>query len=105
MSGMDGMLRRFWDRELVPQNEPAILSAISPSTYVDRIRAPLFVYGAVNDVRTPIAQIDLLVHETRSNGLTVEYMRSETSGHSRSDPRTVAEMNVRMLRFLRTHLQ
>jgi dipeptidyl aminopeptidase/acylaminoacyl peptidase len=92
------------ESELAPLTESGILAAISPSTYVDRIRAPLFVYGAENDIRTPVVQIDALVRDLRARGRKVEYMRAARVGHTR-DPAIVAELSIRVLRFLRAELE
>jgi dipeptidyl aminopeptidase/acylaminoacyl peptidase len=105
LNGMDGDLRQFLSHELVPPSEPGILAAISPSTYVDRIRAPVFVYAAANDVRTPTAQIDLLVRALRDRGRPVEYMLAADEGHSAGAPQTRAELQARILRFLREALK
>ena len=105
LSGMDGDLRNFMSHELVPPSEPGILAAISPSTYVDRIRAPVFVYAGANDVRTPTAQIDLLVRALRDRGQPVEYMLAAGEGHSAGAPATRAELQARILRFLREALK
>jgi dipeptidyl aminopeptidase/acylaminoacyl peptidase len=105
IEGMDGDLRHFLTQELAPLSEPAILAAISPSTYVDRIRAPVFVYAGSNDVRTPAAQIDLLVRALRDRGRPVEYMLVSDEGHSARSPRTRAELQARILRFLREALR
>ncbi|MDP2340839.1 MAG: prolyl oligopeptidase family serine peptidase [Deltaproteobacteria bacterium] len=103
MDGMDADLRLFLEKELAPASEAGIRAAVSPSTYVDRIRAPLFVSAGARDVRTPLAQIEPLVRARRAAGGRVEFMVS-TSGHSR-DPATFAELSVRVLRFLRTELK
>jgi dipeptidyl aminopeptidase/acylaminoacyl peptidase len=105
LSGMDGDLRFFMNRELVPPSEPRILAAISPSTYVDDIRAPLLVYAGANDVRTPTAQIEKLVRDLRSRGRAVEYMLAQGEGHSMNSPEVRAEIEARALRFLRSALE
>jgi dipeptidyl aminopeptidase/acylaminoacyl peptidase len=105
LNGMDGDLRNFMSHELVPPSEPGILAAISPSTYVDRIRAPVFVYAGANDVRTPTAQIDPLVRALRDRGRPVEYMLAAGEGHSAGAPATRAELQARILRFLREALK
>jgi dipeptidyl aminopeptidase/acylaminoacyl peptidase len=101
----DGDLRDFWEKkELAPLSEPMLLAALSPSTYVDRIKAPLFVFAAARDARATIGQNEALVRTMRARGATFEYMRSE-AGHSIDEPKTRAELFARMLRFLRTHLR
>jgi protease II len=100
--GMDGALRKFLEeREFVPLSETGTIAALSPSTYVDRIRAPLFVYAGARDVRTPIEQIDMLVRDVRARGGRIEYMREEHAGHSRGNPKVEALQLARELRFIR----
>lgn len=104
LAAMEPTLRSFLEIELAPLSEPALVAAVSPSTYANRIRAPLFVYAAANDVRAPVLQVDALVRSVRGRGGSVEYMRAEGVGHSRIDPRAQAELSVRLLRFLRAEL-
>jgi dipeptidyl aminopeptidase/acylaminoacyl peptidase len=106
LSAMDGSLRLFLEQqELVPLSETGTLAALSPHSYVDRIRAPLFVYAGAKDVRTPTTQIDRLVHDLRGRGVRVEYMRAEQAGHSRGDPKLDAMRLARVLRFIREALR
>lgn len=105
---MDAGLRSFMEqRELVPLTETGAIAALSPSTYVDRIRAPLFVYAGAKDVRTPPEQVDALVRDLRSRGRVVEYMRAANAGHSRDarDAKTATMQDARMLRFLEESLR
>ena len=51
----------------------------------------------------PIGQAEALVRAMRERGTKLEYMRAD-QGHSLTDPRIAAELNARMLRFLKTHL-
>ena len=88
-----GDLARFMSLEMAPLSEPATLVALSPSTYVDRIRAPLFLYAGARDVRTPVNQLDGLVRTLRAKKQRVEYMLVD-QGHARGDPRTNAEMTA-----------
>jgi dipeptidyl aminopeptidase/acylaminoacyl peptidase len=103
---MDGGLRSYLENvEFVPMKETAIVAALSPSTYVDRIRAPMFVYAGGKDVRTPVEQIDALVRDVRARGGSLEYMRDDHAGHSRPDAKAAAMQQARMLRFLRASLR
>jgi dipeptidyl aminopeptidase/acylaminoacyl peptidase len=98
---MDADLRKFLeDREFVPLSETGSIAALSPSTYVDRIRSPLFVYAGARDVRTPTEQIDELVRDVRARHGKIEYMRTDDAGHSRGDPKIDAQRLARVVRFL-----
>lgn len=105
IAAMDSDLRHYLEtREFVPLTETGAIAALSPSTYVDRIRAPLFVYAGARDVRSTVEQIDRLVRDLRARGRTVEYMREARAGHS-EDATLVSIQRARMLRFLRDALQ
>jgi dipeptidyl aminopeptidase/acylaminoacyl peptidase len=97
----EGALRAFMQHELAPLENRELLARLSPSTSIDQLRAPLFVYAAANDVRTTLPQIESLVRDARGRGNRVELMLATNQGHSRDDPRVQAEMRVRILRFLR----
>jgi dipeptidyl aminopeptidase/acylaminoacyl peptidase len=98
----DGDLRVFWEtKELVPLSEPMLLAALSPSTWVHRIQAPLFLYAGARDARTPLGQSESLVVALRGRGHPLEFMRSD-HGHAIDDPRVRGELLARMLRFLGT---
>jgi len=100
LAAMDADLRNYLEaREFVPLAETGAIAALSPSTYVDRIRAPLFVYAGAKDVRSTVQQIDFLVRDLRARGRRVEYMRETHAGHS-DDPALVWIERARMLRFL-----
>ncbi|MCV2368352.1 S9 family peptidase [Roseateles oligotrophus] len=96
----DGALVQFMERELVPVSEAASLRAISPSAYVDRIRAPMLVFAAGNDVRTPASQVYQLVRDLRERGQPVEFMYAPNEGHQGGGGRAGNELQVRILRFL-----
>lgn len=96
----DGALVKFMERELVPVSEAASLRAISPSAYVDRIRAPMLVFAAGNDVRTPASQVYQLVRDLRERGRPVEFMYAPNEGHQGGGGRTGHELQARIMRFL-----
>jgi dipeptidyl aminopeptidase/acylaminoacyl peptidase len=105
IAAMDADLRSYFEAaEFAPLTETGVIAALSPSTYVDRIRAPLFVYAGVHDVRSTVDQIDALVRDVRSRGRAVEYMREERAGHS-EDPALVNLQRARILRFLRESMR
>ncbi|HEY4120939.1 MAG TPA: prolyl oligopeptidase family serine peptidase, partial [Byssovorax sp.] len=101
LRAQDGDLRAFLETELAPLDEPAILRALSPATYVDRVRAPLLVVAGDNDPRTPRAESDALVRALRASGSSVEYMRVSAQGHGFTDPRVRGELAARARVLLR----
>jgi len=80
------------------------LAELSPKTYVDRIKTPIFVYEGKNDTRVPRTESDALVTALRKRGVTVEYMIADNEGHSIARRDTQMELYSRSLRFLETAL-
>lgn len=71
---------------------PEVYRAASPMTYVDAVRAPVFVSAGENDPRCPVRQVDTYVERLRARGHPVEYTRLAT-GHALPDlDMKVAEM-------------
>jgi dipeptidyl aminopeptidase/acylaminoacyl peptidase len=97
----DGDLRAYLEQELAPLDEPELLARLSPSTYVDRIRAPVFVVAGSNDPRAPASQAEAAVRDLRARGRHVEYMLMAGQGHGFDDPRVRTEFFARLLRFLK----
>ena len=53
----------------------------SPITYVDRIKAPLFVIQGANDPRVVKGESDQIVERLRERGVPVRYDVYEDEGH------------------------
>lgn len=71
---------------------PEVYRAASPITYVDAVRAPVFVTAGENDPRCPVRQVDTYVERLRARGHPVEYTRL-AAGHALPDlDETVAEL-------------
>ncbi|MEV7124929.1 prolyl oligopeptidase family serine peptidase [Streptomyces sp. NPDC093260] len=71
------------DRTLLggtPEEVPERFEASSPLTYVDQVKAPVYISAGVNDPRCPIRQIDNYVKRLESRGATHEVYRYE-AGH------------------------
>jgi dipeptidyl aminopeptidase/acylaminoacyl peptidase len=64
-----------------PETEVDFLMERSPITYVDQIRAPLFVIQGANDPRVVKAESDQIVERLRSRGVEVRYDVYEDEGH------------------------
>ena len=87
-----------------PDDDREMLLERSPISYVDQIRAPLLVYQGANDPRVVQAESDQMVEALRSNGLPVEYIVDEHSGHGPSDRETAVKWWSTIADFLVTHL-
>ncbi|MET9799546.1 prolyl oligopeptidase family serine peptidase [Streptomyces sp. NPDC006368] len=63
-----------------PEEVPERFEASSPLTYVDRVRAPVYISAGVNDPRCPIRQIDNYVDRLAARGAVHEVYRYD-AGH------------------------
>ncbi|OII62711.1 S9 family peptidase [Streptomyces sp. CC53] len=71
------------DRTLLggsPEEVPERYAASSPLTYVDEVRAPVYISAGVNDPRCPIRQIDNYVERLAARGAVHEVYRYD-AGH------------------------
>jgi dipeptidyl aminopeptidase/acylaminoacyl peptidase len=64
-----------------PYTEEEFLLERSPITYVDQIKAPLFVIQGANDPRVVKAESDQIVARLRGRGVEVKYDVYEDEGH------------------------
>ncbi|WP_329119498.1 S9 family peptidase [Streptomyces sp. NBC_01465] len=71
------------DRTLLggtPEEVPERFEASSPLTYVDAVRAPVYISAGVNDPRCPIRQVDNYVERLAARGAVHEVYRYD-AGH------------------------
>ncbi|GAA3807477.1 prolyl oligopeptidase family serine peptidase [Streptomyces phyllanthi] len=71
------------DRTLLggtPEEVPERFEASSPLTYVDEVKAPVYISAGVNDPRCPIRQIDNYVKRLQARGAVHEVYRYD-AGH------------------------
>ncbi|MFE1878703.1 S9 family peptidase, partial [Streptomyces diastatochromogenes] len=71
------------DRTLLggtPEEVPERFEASSPLTYVDQVKAPVYISAGVNDPRCPIRQIDNYVRRLEARGAIHEVYRYD-AGH------------------------
>ncbi len=96
----------FW-RDLIgvkDLGEP-IVNQVSPAFSASKIKAPVFVYAGLDDVRTPIEQTNAIVNSLTSAGnppAELIVKKDEGHGYGRSENRV--ELYERMLKFLATHI-
>ena len=64
-----------------PYTEEELLLSRSPITYVDNIKAPLFVIQGANDPRVVKPESDQIVERLRARGVEVRYDVYEDEGH------------------------
>ena len=64
-----------------PYTEEEFMMSRSPITYVDQIKAPLFIIQGANDPRVVKPESDQIVEQLRSRGVEVRYDVYEDEGH------------------------
>ncbi|WKX74348.1 prolyl oligopeptidase family serine peptidase [Streptomyces sp. XD-27] len=94
------------DRTLLggtPEEVPERFEASSPLTYVDQVRAPVYISAGVNDPRCPIRQVENYVERLERRGAVHEVYRYD-AGHGS----LVVEERIKQLRleieFAQRHL-
>jgi dipeptidyl aminopeptidase/acylaminoacyl peptidase len=87
-----------------PETEADFLMSRSPITYVDQIKAPLFVIQGANDPRVVKSESDQIVERLRARGVQVKYDVYDDEGHGF----TKRENDLKAMRdtaeFLEAHL-
>ncbi|MGZ4363529.1 MAG: S9 family peptidase, partial [Gaiellaceae bacterium] len=78
ISGGDWATQEF---DATPWSDPAYYREISPISYADRIRTPLLIQHAENDIRTTIGQAEALFTLLRSHRRAVRLMRVPEETH------------------------
>ncbi len=81
-SDIAGWLR--WELGVDPPVATESFRRMSPLTYADRIRTPMLLLHAENDLRCPVEQADALFVALRTRGRDVEYWRFPEEGHEMS---------------------
>ncbi|MFV2119857.1 prolyl oligopeptidase family serine peptidase [Streptomyces sp. Act-28] len=76
-----------------PEEVPERFRASSPITYVDQVRAPVYIAAGVNDPRCPIRQVENYVERLAARGAVHEVYRYD-AGHGS----LVVEERIRQLR-------
>lgn len=100
-----GSLQDF-DRALFggsPDEVPDAYRESSPLTYVDAVRAPVFISAGENDPRCPFRQILNYVEALRARGGTVETHVYDAGHASQVDEERVTQMRLE-LDFVRRHV-
>jgi dipeptidyl aminopeptidase/acylaminoacyl peptidase len=64
-----------------PWEDPELYRRLSPLTYADRIRTPLLIQHAENDLRCPIGQAEALFAVLRTLKRPVRFMRVPNESH------------------------
>ncbi len=84
-----------------------IIERNSPITYVDRIKTPLLIMHASNDLRTGVSQSEMLYRALKVLNRPVEYIRYPNAGHDLSrtgDPTQRMDRLNRIIEFFERHI-
>jgi len=84
-----------------------IIERNSPITYVDRIRTPLMIIHASNDLRTGVSQSEMLYRALKVLNRPVEYIRYPDAGHDLSrtgDPTQRMDRLNRIIEFFERYI-
>ncbi len=81
-----------------------MLERISPLTYIDNIRTPLFVIHGRNDPRVPLFEAEQIVAALKGRGQAVELRVFDDEGHGLSKRKNRVAGYAGAARFLARHL-
>jgi dipeptidyl aminopeptidase/acylaminoacyl peptidase len=81
------------------------LVQLSPTSWVQQLKAPLMIIQGANDPRVPVGEALLMHDAARSRGVPVELMIFADEGHGASSRANQALQWGHVLRFFRQHLQ
>ncbi|HEY7034091.1 MAG TPA: S9 family peptidase [Thermomicrobiales bacterium] len=87
-----------------PETEADFLTSRSPITYVDQIKAPLFVIQGANDPRVVQSESDQIVERLRARGVPVKYDVYDDEGHGFTKRANELKAFRDTAEFLETHL-
>jgi dipeptidyl aminopeptidase/acylaminoacyl peptidase len=104
MTTTAGVIRDVFQKEIGSELDGAFLDSISPSSKIDQVVAPLFVYAGQNDPRVPRSESDAIVKNLRDRKIPVEYMVAADEGHSLDRKESITSFLARSVRFLETKL-
>lgn len=87
-----------------PDEQPELYRERSPITYVQDLRAPLFISAGRNDSRCPFPPIEHFVETGWELGKEIEFDVQDAEGHGAGRKRAAIDTELKLLRFLRQRL-
>ena len=73
-------------------------------SYIDRIKAPLFLWHGEQDRDTPFSQFESFIDKARKAGIEIESITYPTEGHINKKPENQKDMMERTDKFFRRNL-
>lgn len=100
-----GYRRAYREREYGSlERDRAFLEKASPITYLDQMRAPLFVIHGANDPRVPLSEAEQIKGALDGKGVPCELSVYQDEGHGLTKRANKLDAYPAALEFLRTHL-
>jgi dipeptidyl aminopeptidase/acylaminoacyl peptidase len=87
-----------------PEKDAEALKKLSPTTYLDRVKAPLLIIQGVDDPRVPAGEAIQLQEALEARGVPSRLILLEGEGHGAARRAGQVLMIGHMLRFLEEHL-
>lgn len=88
-----------------PERDRDALVELSPTTYINRLKAPLLISQGASDPRVPIGEAVQMYEAAKARGAQVELMIFPDEGHGTSRRENQALEWGHILRFFQQHLQ
>ncbi|MEX2238782.1 MAG: S9 family peptidase [Dehalococcoidia bacterium] len=98
---------RFYDVYFfggTPEEKPELYRERSPITFIQDLKAPLFISAGRNDSRCPFPPIEHFVETGWELGKEIEFDVQEEEGHGAARKTAAVESEMKVLKFLRKHL-
>jgi len=83
-----------------PEQDRALLAALSPIHHAGNIDVPLLVVHGALDTNVPLGEAQQIVAALRDRGRPVDYLQLEGEGHEYRRATSRRELIARMLQFL-----
>ncbi|MCX9156215.1 prolyl oligopeptidase family serine peptidase [Niveibacterium sp. 24ML] len=87
-----------------PEKDREVLIKLSPTTYIDRLKAPLLISQGASDPRVPVGEAVLMYEAAKAKGAEVELMIFADEGHGAAKRENQALEWGHILRFFQQHL-
>lgn len=87
-----------------PEKDRAALVRLSPTSYVDRVKAPLLVQQGASDPRVPVGEAVQIHEALTARGVPVELVIFADEGHGAQKRENQVLMIGRTIEFFRRHL-
>ena len=87
-----------------PEKDAEALKKLSPTTYLDRVKAPLIIIQGLDDPRVPAGEAIQLQEALEARGVPSKLILLEGEGHGAARRAGQVLMIGHMLRFLEEHL-